>query len=260
MKAFPSRLALCLMAGLASFSVHASGTTATVNGKAIPAARMEVMMAEQRAQGAPESPQLREAVREELIRREILAQEAGKRGLERQAEVQAQMDLARQAILIRAYLQDWVKSNPVSEADVRKQYDEIVAGMGGKEYNPRHILVEKEDDAKAIIAKLRGGASFESLARESLDPGSRDRGGDLGWSNPGMFVQPFAEAMVKLEKGQYTAAPVKSDFGYHVIQMQDIRPLTPPPFAEVKPQLEQRIQQERVEAHIMELRGKARVQ
>ncbi len=260
MKALPSRLALCLMAGLTALAANAAEPTATVNGKGIPASRLEVMMAEQRAQGAPDSPQLREAVREELIRREILAQEAGKRGLDKKTDVQAQMELARQAILIRAYLQDWVKANPVTDADLKKEYDEIVARMGSTEYNPRHILVETEEAAKAIIAKLQSGSKFEDLAAESIDPGSKERGGDLGWSNPGMFVEPFAQAMVKLEKGKYTTAPVKSDFGYHVIQMQDTRPMKAPAFDEVKAQLQPRMQQQKVEQHIVDLRNKAKVQ
>ncbi|THF55857.1 peptidylprolyl isomerase [Pseudothauera rhizosphaerae] len=259
MKALPSRLALCLMTGLTALAANAADSTATVNGKAIPASRLEVMLSEQRAQGAPDSPQLREAVREELVRREVLAQEAAKRGLDKKADVQAQMDLARQAILVRAYLQDWVKANPVTDADLRKEYDQIVARLGTKEYNPRHILVETEQAAKDIIAKLRSGAKFEDLAAQSIDPGSKERGGDLGWSNPGMFVQPFSEAMVKLEKGEYTALPVKSDFGYHVIQMVDIRPLKAPAFDEVKPQLQQRLQQQKVEKHVVDLRGKADV-
>lgn len=259
MKALPSRLALTLMAGFTALAAQAAEPTATVNGKAVPSSRLEVMLSEQRTQGAPDSPQLREAVREELIRREILAQEAAKLGLDKKTDVQAQMDLARQAILIRAYLQDWVKTNPVTDADIRKEYDQIVARLGSKEYNPRHILVETEEAAKDIIAKLRSGAKFEDLAAQSIDPGSKERGGDLGWANPGMFVKPFSDAMMKLEKGEYTAMPVKSDFGYHVIQMQDIRPTKAPAFDEVKPQLQQRMQQQKVEQHIVDLRGKAEV-
>lgn len=259
MKAVPSRFALTILAGLTALAAHAEEPTATVNGKIIPSARLEVMLSEQRAQGAEDNPQLREAVREELIRREVLAQEATEAGLDKKADVQAQMDLARQAILIRAYLQDWVKSHPVSDADLRKEYDQIVTRMGGKEYKPRHILVETEQAAQDIIAKLKSGAKFEDLAAQSIDPGSKERGGDLGWANPGMFVKPFSDAMVKLEKGQYTEQPVKSDFGFHVIQMQDIRPTKPPAFDEVKPQLQQRMQQQKVEQHIVDLRAKAQV-
>ncbi|MCK9983531.1 MAG: peptidyl-prolyl cis-trans isomerase C [Azoarcus sp.] len=257
---FPSRLALCLMAGLIGQAAQAAGPAATVNGTAIPAARADVMFNEQRAQGAPDNPQLRDAVREELIRREVLAQEAAKKGLDKKTEVQAQMDLARQAVLLRAYIQDYVKTNPVTDADLKKEYDSVKSKMGSKEYKPRHVLVETEDEAKAIIAKLKAGEKFDALAKQSKDPGSKDNGGDLGWSNPGMFVKPFSDAMVKLEKGKYSDTPVKSDFGYHVIQLDDVRDLKAPDFDEVKPQLEQRLQQQKIEKHIMDLRAKAKVQ
>ncbi|MDX9715793.1 MAG: peptidylprolyl isomerase [Thauera sp.] len=260
MKHFPSRLAITLLAGFLALPAVAADSVAKVNGATIPAARAEAMLAEQRAQGAPEGEQLRNAVREELIRREVLSQEAGKKGLDKKADVNAQMELARQAILIRAYLQEYVRTNPVSEADLKKEYEAIKGRMGDKEYKPRHVLVETENEAKAIIARLQNGTPFEEVAKESRDPGSRERGGDLGWSNPGMYVQPFSEAMVKLEKGKYTSTPVKSDFGYHVIQLDDVRDVQAPPFEEVKAQLEQRLQQQKVERHVLELREKAKVE
>lgn len=259
MKHFPSRLAITLLAGFLALPAVAADSVAKVNGATIPAARAEAMLAEQRAQGAPEGEQLRNAVREELIRREVLSQEAEK-GLDKKADVNAQMELARQAILIRAYLQEYVRTNPVSEADLKKEYEAIKGRMGDKEYKPRHVLVETENEAKAIIARLQNGTPFEEVAKESRDPGSRERGGDLGWSNPGMYVQPFSEAMVKLEKGKYTSTPVKSDFGYHVIQLDDVRDVQAPPFEEVKAQLEQRLQQQKVERHVLELREKAKVE
>jgi peptidyl-prolyl cis-trans isomerase C len=257
MKAIPNRLALALIASLISHSALAAGPVATVNGTAIPAAWADAMLAEQKAQGAPDSEQLRKAVTEELVRREVLAQEAKKKGLDKQPVTAAQMDLARQAVLIRAGLQDFVKANPVGEADIKAEYEKIKANLGDKEYKVRHILVEKEDDAKAIISKLQSGQKFEDLAKDSKDPGSKDKGGDLGWSNPGMFVKPFSEAMVKLEKGKFTPQPVKSDFGYHVIMLEDSRALKAPAFDEVKPQLQQRLQQQKVEQHVMDLRAKA---
>lgn len=260
MKLMPSRLALALMTGLIAHAASAADPIATVNGKAIPSARADVMLQEQFAQGATDGPQLQDAVREELIRREVIAQEAGKKHLEKQADVQAQMELARQAILIRAYLQDYVKTHPVSDADLEKEYEAIKTRIGGKEYKPRHILVETEDEAKAIIAKLQAGESFAELAKQSQDPGSKEQGGELGWSNPGMFVKPFADALLALEKGQYSAVPVKSDFGYHVIQLDDVRDLQPPPLEEIKPQLQQRMQQQQVEQHVADLRAKAKVQ
>ncbi|ENO85888.1 peptidylprolyl isomerase [Thauera linaloolentis] len=260
MKRFPSRLAIAMLAGFLAFPAAAASPVAKVNGVAIPAERAEAMLAEQRAQGAPDSPQLQDAVREELVRREILSQQASSQGLAKKAEVLTQMELAKQAILIRAYLQDFIQNNPVTDADVQKEYDAIKSRMGDKEYKPRHVLVETEDQAKAIIARLQSGTAFEEVAKESRDPGSKERGGDLGWSNPGMFVQPFSEAMVKLEKGKFTTTPVKSDFGYHVIQLDDVRTTQAPPLDEVKPQLQQRLQQQKVEKHVLDLRAKAKVE
>lgn len=257
MKANLNRLAVAMMAGAISHAALAAGPVATVNGTAIPSAWADAMITEQKAQGAPDSEQLRKAVTEELVRREVLAQEARKKGLDKQPVTAAQMDLARQAVLIRASLQDFVKTNPVSDAEIKAEYDKIKGNLGEKEYKVRHILVEKEDDAKGIIGKLQAGQKFDDLAKDSKDPGSKDKGGDLGWANPGMFVKPFSEAMVKLEKGKFTPQPVKSDFGYHVILLEDVRPLKAPGFDEVKPQLQQRLQQQKVEQHVMDLRSKA---
>lgn len=259
MKLNYSRVATTVFAAFLAGAAWANEPYAVVNDKAIPAAHAAVMMAEQQAQGAPDSPQLREAVREELIRREVLSQAAAKTGLDRREDVLAQMDLARQAVLIRAYVQDFIANNPISSADLEREYESIKSRMGGKEYLPRHVLVETENQAKAIIARLRAGEAFEVLASESLDPGSRDRGGELGWSNPGMFVEPFAEAMITLEKGQFSQTPVQTQFGYHVIQMQDVRDVQAPPLAEVAPQLEQRLQQQKLEQHLAELRNTANV-
>lgn len=234
---------------------------AKVNGKVIPQARFEAMLNGQKAQGQKDEPALRDAIREELVRREILSQEAARIGLDKKPEVQAQMELARQSVLIGAYLNDYVKKNPISDEALQAEYDKIRAALGDKEYHTRHILFENEEDAKAAIARLDKGESFEDLAKAlSKDPGSKERGGDLGWANPASFVKPFSEAMVKLEKGQYTKTPVKSDFGWHVIRLEDTRELKGPSFEDVKPQLTRRMQQQLVEQHILDLRGKAKVE
>lgn len=258
MKIVPSRLALSLIAAFVAIPAFAQ-TVVTVNGTAIPQARADVMISEQKAQGAPDSEQLRNAVKEELVRREVLAQEARKKGLEKAGNVQAQVELARQAVLIRAYLQDYVKAHPVTDAEIKAEYEKIKSQLGDKEYKARHILVEKEEEAKAIIAKLDKGEKFDELAKQSKDPGSKDKGGDLGWANPAGFVKPFADGLTKLEKGKYTTTPVKSDFGYHVIMLEDSRPANPPPFEQVKQQMQQRAAQQQVEQLVKELRGKAKV-
>ena len=237
-----------------------SATFATVNGKAIPKVRADALIAGQAAQGQPDSPELRKAVTEELVRREILTQESIKKGFDKKPEVQGQMDLARQGVLIGAYLNDWVRTHPVTEEQIKAEYETIKSKLGSKEYKARHILVEKEDEAKAIIAKLKKGEKIEDLAKDSKDPGSKERGGDLGWANPASFVPPFSAAMTKLEKGKFTETPVKTDFGWHVIQLEDTRELKLPGIEEARAQIGQQLQQRNVQKHIEDLRAKAKVE
>ena len=237
-----------------------SAAFATVNGKAIPKVRADALIAGQAAQGQPDSPELRKAVTEELVRREVLTQEAIKKGLDKKPEVQGQVDLARQGVLIGAYLNEYVRTHPVTDEQIKKEYDEIKAKLGNKEYKARHILVDSEDAAKAIIEKLKKGEKLEDLAKDSKDPGSKDRGGDLGWANPASFVPPFSAAMTKLEKGKFTETPVKSDFGWHVIQLEDTRELKLPGIEEAKGQIGQQLTQRMVQKHIDELRATAKVE
>ena len=258
MKIVPTRLAVSLFAAFVALPAVAQ-TVATVNGTAIPQARADLLIAEQKAQGAPDSDQLRTAVKDRLIGLEVVAQEARKKGLEKNAATQTKLDLARQSVLATTYIQEYMKSHPVSDADIKAEYEKIKSQLGDKEYKARHILVEKEEDAKAIIAKLDKGEKFDELAKQSKDPGSKDKGGDLGWANPAGFVKPFADALTKLEKGKYTTTPVKTDFGYHVIKLEDSRALKAPAFDEVKGQLKQRLEQQYVERHVAELRTKATV-
>jgi peptidyl-prolyl cis-trans isomerase C len=164
-------------------------------GSPFPQTVANAFVAEQEAQGAPDSPELKNAVREELIRRELLVQEAKKMGLDKKPDVAAQADLARQAIFIRAFVQDYVKKHPISDEQVKAAYDRMKTQMGNTEYKVRHILVEKEDDAKTIIVNLKKGAKFDDLAKQSKDPGSRDKGGDLGWSSTANYVKPFGDAV-----------------------------------------------------------------
>jgi len=234
---------------------------AKVNGKVIPQARFDAMLTGQKAQGQEDQPALRDAIREELVRREILSQEAARTGMDKKPEIQAQMELARQSVLIGAYLNDHVKKHPIGDEALKAEYEKIRATLGDKEYHSRHILLENEDDAKQAISRLAKGEPFDELAKAlSKDPGSKERGGDLGWANPASFVKPFSDAMTKLEKGQYTKEPVKSDFGWHVIRLEETRELKGPSFDEVKPQLTRRMQQQMVEQHILDLRSKAKVE
>ena len=239
----------------------AKDAVATVNGVTIPGSRMEFMMDQQRQRGAPDNQQTRSMMREELVNREIVVQEAQKAGLAKSAEVQAQLDIARQEILVGAYLRDWAKKHPVSDAEIQKEYDRARAQSGEKEYRARHILVETEDQAKGLIADLKKGAKFDELAsKNSKDSGSKERGGDLDWNVPGAFDKQFSDAMVKLDKGKYTEAPVQTRFGYHVIQLDDVRPIRFPALAEVKQRIQQQLTQHRVDELIRGLRAKAKVE
>jgi len=233
---------------------------AIVNGKAIPSARVDEFVAALTQQGRPDTPELRTAVRDELIAREIFMQEAEKKGLARQTDVQRQLESARQDILIRALIRDQLKTNPVTDADIKAEYDKLAKASGGKEYKARHILVDGEADAKAIVEQLKKGAAFEELAKKSKDTGSASRGGDLDWASPDSYVKPFSDAMVKLEKGKMTEVPVKSDFGWHVIRLDDIRDVQPPPLEQVKPQIQQELERRRIQSMQADMRAKARVQ
>ena len=256
-----TKLAAALIAGaLLTAPVLAAGKAfVTVNGVAVPQSLADAFIAEQKAQGAPDSPELKNAVREELIRRELLIQEAKKSGVDKRADVAAQADAARQAIFIRTFVQDYLKKNPISDEQLKAEYDKIKAHLGNTEYKSRHILVQKEEDAKAIIDNLKKGAKFEELAKQSIDPGSKDNGGDLGWSSTGNYVKPFADALASLAKGKYTETPVKTDYGYHVILLEDSRPLAVPPFEEVKPRLMQQAQSQLIGKLVDGLRAKAKV-
>ena len=254
----PARL-LVLLFATAALPVMAQNI-AVVNGKAIPSARADVMIKQMAAQGQPDSPQLRGAVKEELINREILMQEADKQGISNNPDVKNQLELARQSIVIRALIGDYLKKHPIADADIKAEYDKFRAQAGDKEYHARHILVDKEEDAKAIIAKLKAGSKFEDLAKQSKDTGSAANGGDLDWANPASFVKPFADALVALKKGDITDTPVKTQFGYHVIQLEDTRPAKIPTLDEVKPQITEALQQRKLQAFQDELRKKAKIQ
>jgi peptidyl-prolyl cis-trans isomerase C len=225
-----------------------------------PQAQFDIMLKDRLAQGAQDSPELQQALRDELNTRELLAREAKKTGLDKQTDIKTQMDLAAQTVLVRAYVTDYVKSHPVTDADLRKEYDAIKAQIGSKEYKISHILVQTEDEAKAVIAELQKGAKFADLAKaHSTDPGSKDKGGDLDWNAPANFVKPFADAVVATPKGKFTATPVQTQFGWHVIEIDDVRDAKVPPFEEVKPQLEQRLQPQMLDAYFKDLRTKAGV-
>ena len=217
----------------------------------------DVLLKERLAQGGQDSPEIRNAIKEELNTRELLAREAKKQGVDKNPDVKTQMDLASQTVLVRAYVTDWIKKNPVPEADLKKEYESIKGQIGDKEYKVRHILVEKEDEAKNIITELQKGAKFDELAKaRSKDPGSKDKGGDLDWNAPANFVKPFGDAMKLTPKGKFTPQPVQTQFGWHVIEVEDVRDAKVPGYDEVKPQLQQRMQAQWLDKYFKDLRAK----
>lgn len=234
---------------------------AIVNGKAVPKARVDALLQQVTASGRPRTPELEKQVQEEVIAREVFMQEAERLGLQGSPEVRTQMEFARQQIIIRALFSDFAKKNPVTDAEVKAEYDKFRSQVGEREFKARHILVEKEDEARALIAQLRGGANFADLAkRASKDPGSAANGGDLDWAAPGSYVKEFADAMTRLQKGQTTDAPVRSQFGFHIIRVDDIRQAQVPSMDELRPQITQNLQQQKLQAFQEDLRKKARIQ
>jgi peptidyl-prolyl cis-trans isomerase C len=232
-----------------------------VNGKEIPQSRIEAGVKSRISQGQPDTPELRSSVKDALINQEIIAQEAIKKGLNKKPDVAAAIDINRQDILVNAYVQEYLQKNPVGEDALKKEYERVKAQMGGKEYKARHILVEKEDEAKDLITQIKKGASFEKLAAErSKDTGTKDKGGDLDWNVPGNYVKSFGEALGKLKKGQLTEAPVQSNFGWHVIQLDDERPFKAPAYESVKANLQRGMQQQMIQKAVTELRSKAKVE
>lgn len=232
----------------------------SVNGVAIPKSRIDMMVKSQASQGRPESPELFAAVKDQIVLLELVSQEATKKGLDKSADVVTRIALGKQQILADAYVQDYVKANPVSDVELKKEYDAFKAQLGEKEYKVRHILVDKEDDAKAIIAELAKGGDFAKIAKEkSKDTGSAANGGELDWAPPAQYVGPFADTLKALPKGQTTPKPVQTNFGFHVIRMDDIRDLKAPGFDEVKDNFRQRVQQQQVQKMLAELKTKAKI-
>jgi peptidyl-prolyl cis-trans isomerase C len=232
-----------------------------VNGVPVPQSRADYLMQQQLSRGGADTEQMRGMVRDELVNREILMQEAQKAGTAKQPEVQAQLDMARQEIIVSAYLRDWVRKHPITDAEVQQEYEKAKAEQGDKEYKARHILVESEDEAKALIAQLKKGGKFEDLAtKNSKDGGSAQRGGELDWNVPAGYDKQFSDAMVKLEKGKYTETPVRTRFGFHIIQLDDVRPAKFATLAEVKPRIQQKLAQSRIEELVRGLRAKAKIE
>jgi peptidyl-prolyl cis-trans isomerase C len=255
----PARLLLALLAIVAMPAF--AQNLAVVNGKAIPSSRADAVVKQVIAQGQqPDSPQLREAVKKDLIAREVMMQEAVKQGFEKDATVKSQMETAHQTIVINALVRDYMAKNPVKDADIKAEYDRYKAQAGDKEYHVRHILVGTEAEAKAVIAKLKGGAKFEELAKTSKDTGTAANGGDLDWATPSSFPKVFSDAFVGLQKGAITETPVQTPNGFHIVKLDDTRATKLPALEEVKGQIEEALAQKKLQSYQEAMVKKAKVQ
>lgn len=254
----PARLLIALIA-IASVPAFAQNL-AVVNGKPIPSSRADAVVKQVVAQGQqPDSPQLREAVKNDLIAREVMMQEAVKEGYDKKPEVKEALENARQTIVINALAREYIAKHPITDAEVKAEYDKFKATTGDKEYHVRHILVDTEAQAKDIIAKLKGGAKFEDLAKQSKDQGTANNGGDLDWATPASFPKEFSAGFVNLQKGGVTETPVHTSNGYHVIKLDDVRPAKLPSLEQVKPQIQEALAQRKLQAYQDEMVKKAKV-
>jgi peptidyl-prolyl cis-trans isomerase C len=255
----PARLLLALIAVAAAPAF--AQNLAVVNGKAIPSSRADAVVKSVVAQGQqPDSPELREAIKKDLIAREVLMQEAMKQGYDKKPDVKQALDNARQTIVINALAREYMQKHPVTDAEVKAEYDRFKATTGDKEYHVRHILLETEQQAKDVIAKLKGGAKFEDLAKQSKDQGTANSGGDLDWATPASFPKEFSDAFVNLQKGAITENPVRTANGFHVIKVDDVRAAKLPSMEEVKPQIQEALAQQKLAAYQEEMVKKAKVQ
>jgi peptidyl-prolyl cis-trans isomerase C len=240
----------------------AKGVAATVNGKPISQRTVDMIAKQGASTGRPDTPEVRKGIIDQIALQMVVAEEAVKKGLDKTPEVTEQFDTIKQSVLANAYVEDFIKNNPISDDMVKAEYERITATITGMEYKARHILVEKEAEAKEIIARLKKDpGAFAKLAMEkSKDSGSKARGGELGWFDPRRMVPEFGAAVGALEKGKFTVAPVKTQYGYHVILLEDSRKIEAPPLEDVKPQISQQLQQQNVKKQLDALKAAAKVE
>lgn len=259
MKVTTGALLMLLVSGLSQTAL-ADNAVATVNGKPIKQSIYDYIVKDATARGQKVDDNVREIIVNKLISSELVYQEAQRVGLDKQPDFQAKEELARRELLVNAYLQDYVKKNPISEADTKAAYEQYKKELGDKEYSARHILVATEAEAKDLIAQLSKGADFAKLAKEkSKDPGSKEKGGDLGWFSLGGMVKPFSDAVAKLQKGGVSTEPVQTQFGWHVIKLEDTRTTQAPAYDKVKDGLQKQLQQRQLEKLLTDLRAKAKI-
>ena len=234
---------------------------ALVNGVSIPQSRVDLRVKVATLQTQqPDSAEMRSKIRDELVTLEFLSQAATKAGLDKQPETAQRLEITRQNILADALVQDYVKTHPISDDVLKQEYETFKKRVGNTEYQLSHILVNTEDEAKKAVAELKKGAKFAKVAKsKSIDTSTKDKGGDLGWTIPAKFVQPLAEAILKLKKGE-VSAPVQTQYGWHIIKLENTRALKLPAMEDMKATLENNLQQQAVAKYIDELRSKAKIE
>jgi peptidyl-prolyl cis-trans isomerase C len=256
-----------LLIAMAAFSTltftpasFAADSVATVNGKTIKKSWVDYITKDAVARGQKNSEGMKNAIINELIGSELAYQEAKKKGLDKSADFKANKELANRKLLVNVFLQDYMKKNPVSDADKKAAYEQYKKEIGDKEYNARHILVKTETEAKELLEKIKKGGDFAKLAKEkSLDPGSKKKGGDLGWFSPAGMVKPFSEAVTSLKKGAIVDAPVQTQFGWHIIKLINTRATKIPSYEKAKGGLERTLQQRKLEKLMLSLKNKAKI-
>lgn len=232
---------------------------ATVNGKPVKQSLLDFMLKEISASGQKVDDDMRAALVNSLIGKEVVYQEAQKSGIDKSADFLAKQELTDRELLVNTFLQDYIKKNPVDDAAVKAEYDKFKDQWGSKEYKASHILVKTEQEAKDVIAQLGKKGDFSKIAKEKSLDSSKDKGGDLGWFPPARMVKPFADAVVKLQKGAYTTTAVQTQFGWHVIKLEDTRDAQPPAFETVKDELRANMQKQKIVTLVNDLRAKAKI-
>lgn len=250
---------IALLAAFASSSI--AEDLAVVNGKKIPISLYNDMVKQAVEEGQADSPELRKYVKDQLIDLEVLSQEADKQGIGKRTDIAQQIDQARKSIVARGLVLDYFEKNPISDVEIQVEYDKQKAVAAGEnEYSARHILVETEEEAKAIIARMNAGSTFEELAVQSKDPGSAANGGLLEWATASVYVKPFGDALKGLKKGELTQMPIMTQYGYHVIRLEDTRAIQFPALEEVKPRIAESLRRPKFQAFLATLRDKAKIQ
>jgi peptidyl-prolyl cis-trans isomerase C len=254
------RPSLIIALALLSFNALAGDAVVTVNGKPIKQSLYDFIVKDATDHGQKIDDNTREVIVSKLVSSELIVQEAQKAGLDKKHDFLVKQELTNRELLVNTFLQDYVKNHPVSESDVKAAYEKFKAELGNKEYKARHILVGSEAEAKDVISQLNKGADFAKLASDkSKDPGSKEKGGDLGWFSTSTMVKPFSDAVTKLQKGGMTQEPVQTQFGWHIIKLDDVRDLKAPPYDKVKDGLQKQLANREIEKMLTELRSKATV-